>query len=376
MLRHRLSAGLLRPSDALRSASPRAIVTRPRSRSLASAVLLSSQRNWKNETVVTLKTELKKRGLSQQGNKATLISRLESAEQSSLLGPLPPFPNGARGLSTTASINQPPKSVEGSTSGSGPVTSEVPSVTSTGPQISSQRTEARKVDPIEPDKITVAPGLPKSDVAATKDVSEKLDVRFPGSQAEKDIEQVIPLTPDNFSSGTTTDSAPSLSAPKVLTVASASTHLEGGPVHGVHESHDAHSLETESSEPSLKDIPSFTAAFSSLITAPGKAWSNAGIKLPEINLPKSTEGQKEYRSEKRSLNDDEKRGLYVLAGVIGLGLTLGGGKKAKKDKKGLEDKVGGAVAGSGISGAKTVKGDAKWENASGAGVVGYGSRKD
>jgi hypothetical protein len=36
---------------------------------LASSVLLSSQRNWKGETVVTLKNELKKRGLSQTGNK-------------------------------------------------------------------------------------------------------------------------------------------------------------------------------------------------------------------------------------------------------------------------------------------------------------------
>jgi hypothetical protein len=39
------------------------------SANLASAVLLNSQRNWKGETVVALKGELKKRGLSQTGNK-------------------------------------------------------------------------------------------------------------------------------------------------------------------------------------------------------------------------------------------------------------------------------------------------------------------
>lgn len=39
------------------------------SASLASGVLLGTQRNWKSETVVTLKAELKRRGLSQQGNK-------------------------------------------------------------------------------------------------------------------------------------------------------------------------------------------------------------------------------------------------------------------------------------------------------------------
>ncbi|WWC88723.1 uncharacterized protein L201_003636 [Kwoniella dendrophila CBS 6074] len=400
MLRRKISTGLLRSSvPTPQVASPICPVSpsKQRSRSLASAVLLSSQRNWKNETVITLKTELKKRGLSQQGNKATLVSRLESAETSSLLGPLPPltFNNGnsTRSISTSASSSFASSSSTSAGSASKPkkdsappTSKEPPSITTTGPQVSSQRTEAIKVDPIQPEQITVAPGLPKSDIAAST-TKESLDVKFPRSQAEEEVEQVIPITPDNFSSGVTKDSAPSLSAPKVMTVASASTHLEGGPVHATHQSTDAHSLENKSSsenEPSSsKDIPSLGEALSSIINAPGKAWSGAGIKvLPEINLPKSPEGkEKEYKSEKRSLNDDERKGLYVLAGILGLGLTLGGsGGSSSKNKKSLtnqakdlKDKVGNAIPG---SSSYTVKGDANWEKASGAGIVGHGSRKD
>lgn len=97
MLRRRLSAGALRAaaqaqqptatqqtaalhsaaSGALRSgsvtpasAAAKATISTPQqSKSLASAVLLGTQRTWKTETVATLKAELKRRGLSQSGNK-------------------------------------------------------------------------------------------------------------------------------------------------------------------------------------------------------------------------------------------------------------------------------------------------------------------
>ncbi|WWC70701.1 uncharacterized protein I206_104652 [Kwoniella pini CBS 10737] len=393
MLRRKLSAGLLRPTLPSPQATPICPPSpvRPRSRSLASAVLLSSQRNWKSETVVTLKSELKKRGLSQQGNKATLVTRLESSETSNLLGPLPPFPsstnntngnsipNGIRSISTSATLSQPPKSSKkGTTSSpansSSTDTKEDPQVLTTGPQISSQRTEAIKVDPIEPEQITVAPGLPQSDVASSSS-GERLDLRFPGSQSEQEVDQVIPLTPDNFSSGVSSDSAPSLPAPKVLTVASASTHLEGGPVHGTHESTDAHEFEKDN-EPSIKDLPGLGEALRNVLTSPARAWTNSGIKLPEINLPKSSESKNEYKSEKRGLNDDERRGVWVLAGVLTLGLALGGGGGSTKSKKSLKEKANEAVEANGIPGAKVVKGDAKWEKASGAGVVGHGARKD
>lgn len=86
MLRRRLSAGALRqlhsqanaarsgPAVTPASKQARATITpgqstTTQSKSLASGVLLGTQRNWKGENVATLKAELKRRNLSQQGNK-------------------------------------------------------------------------------------------------------------------------------------------------------------------------------------------------------------------------------------------------------------------------------------------------------------------
>lgn len=87
MLRRRLSAGALRAQAQLHTQTPPStprkaagvtasaaaakanISPREQSKSLGSVVLLNTQRNWKGETVVNLKAELKKRGLSQTGNK-------------------------------------------------------------------------------------------------------------------------------------------------------------------------------------------------------------------------------------------------------------------------------------------------------------------
>ncbi|WVQ73090.1 hypothetical protein IAR50_002653 [Cryptococcus sp. DSM 104548] len=355
MIRRRLSTGLLR------AAAPAAPTTTPiahhvRSRSLASAVLLSSERNWKTETVVGLKAELKKRGLSQKGNKATLVARIESAETTSLLGPLPPFPTGARSLSTSSPAAFPPKKK----STSAPKEDghdAAPGVSTTDPalEVQSQRTAAVHPDPVAPEQITVAPGLPES---KSSDISASSDLRIPVTSNEKDtgeIEQVIPLTPDNFASNSAlpSSSAPSTD-PKVLTVASASTHHAGGPVHGTHAPTDAHTLEAS-------ELPSFEGFTSSIFNAPSAVWNALSFNLPQAE-------KKDYKYEKRALNEQERTGAWILAGVIGAGLLVGGPKKEKKKS---------GEVGHGVEAVATqVKGDAQWEKASGAGVVGHGSRKD
>ncbi|WVQ83108.1 hypothetical protein IAT38_005246 [Cryptococcus sp. DSM 104549] len=378
MLRRRLSTGLLR------AASPSPVTTAPvcplspsrqRSRGLASAVLLNSQRNWKGETVAALKQELKKRGLSQQGNKATLVSRLESAETSSLLGPLPPFPNGSRSLSTSAAVAQPPKSKKAPTASAPPVPSDsdvdvaAPGVTTTGPQVSSQRSGAVVPDKVAPEQVTVAPGLPDSKVAAVSG-GETLDVRIPGAKPDAEVDQIIPLTPDNFQSNSALPSStPASKEPKILTVASASTHPAGGPTHGVHDGTDAHTLEATEDVISFP-LPSLGAVGLSVFRGPANAWRSLGLGLPEVGAP-SVEGSGEYKYEKRPLNEHERTGAWVLAGVLATGLVLGGSKSGKKDKHGEHGIVDAAK-----EKASKVKGDAKWEQASGAGVVGHGSRKD
>jgi len=73
MIRRKVSTGLLRAAKSVPASNVAQAVSgspmQQQSASLASAVLLNSQRNWKGETVVVLKGELKKRGLSQTGNK-------------------------------------------------------------------------------------------------------------------------------------------------------------------------------------------------------------------------------------------------------------------------------------------------------------------
>ncbi|WVR06397.1 hypothetical protein IAU60_003428 [Kwoniella sp. DSM 27419] len=383
MIRRKLSSGLLRAATpAPPAASPLCPPSpgRVKARGLASAVLLSSQRNWKGETVVALKAELKKRGLSQQGNKASLVARLESAETSSLLGPLPPFPNTTRSLSTSASLSQPPKK-DSHAAFAVEKSAPQPKVTTTGAEVSSEKHEMssapRTDSKVDPDTVTVAPGLPQTKDVDAGVTGEKLDLKFPKPQAREEIDQVIPLTPDNFAAKSTeaSSSTEATSEPKVLTVAGASTHLSGGPQHATHDLTEKES----DSMPSVKDIPGLVEVLTSVVGSPVRAFNSIGVRMPEVHMPKM-EGGGEYKREQRGLNDQERRGAWVLAGVVGLGFFLGGGKKDKKDKagKGMMD---GAMdqahdLADKAKGVKTVKGDAAWEKASGAGVVGHGHRKD
>lgn len=233
MLRRKLSAGLLRASktnavaagsssaSAAAAASP---MQQQQSAGLVSAVLLNSQRNWKGETVVTLKSELKRRGLSQTGNKyvhpsrlaghadgcrSVLVARLTSADISGHLPPVPPMPAATasilrnakslpalRQLSTSSSASaskssKTPSPTKPQGADQAPVADPVdqPVVTSTGPAVVSQKTEAAKPEPVEPEMVTVAPGLPET--KASEGDRKSLDVQMPGPRADSTPEQVI-----------------------------------------------------------------------------------------------------------------------------------------------------------------------------------------
>jgi len=152
MIRRKLSTGILRATKStgnLRAtASGAPIAPAQQNASLASATLLGSQRHWQKETVVSLKSELKARGLSQAGTKSVLISRLESAEATSFLPPVPPMPRStpvkSRKIATTSTLSQPKSDNDSKTK---PESVSEEQVTSTGPQIVSQRSEASKAGP-------------------------------------------------------------------------------------------------------------------------------------------------------------------------------------------------------------------------------------
>ncbi|ORY28475.1 hypothetical protein BCR39DRAFT_534834 [Naematelia encephala] len=393
MIRRKLSNGLLRTAaQAQHSAISPAKVSSSvpltgQSANLASAVMLSTTRNWKVETTTTLKAELKRRGLSQVGNKTALIDRLSSAETSASLGPVPPLPRkSSKQLSTTSSRALPPKrsaspARKARTETQGQDQDQEP-VTSAGPPISSQKTDAPSAEPVRAEQVTVAPGLPETaDVGKTRDT---LDIKMPQPEAEQPTTQSIPFVPDNYRSNAlleTVDNAVKKAEealPKVMTVASASTHPAGGPTHGVHSSSDAHTHEvssTEVEETVGQTFGSFESTVSSLLSAPVKAATSAGL-VPAVGWPKLKDDSKsagEYKADpSEPLNEQEKTGAWALAGLVGLGLWLGGpSKKTKgKGKKSGEHQEGNASVVAGT------KGDAKWEQASGAGIVGHGGRKD
>lgn len=126
-----------------------------------------------------------------------MVSRLESAETSSLLPPVPPIPSSVRSISSTTSLSRSGKLSDAPKTGTSSKDAEVDpnvapgvSVTGPGPQVISQRTSAVNPDTVPPEQVTVAPGLPESKVG-TEGAGETLDVRMPSVSADEEIDQVI-----------------------------------------------------------------------------------------------------------------------------------------------------------------------------------------
>jgi hypothetical protein len=122
------------------------------------------------------------------------------------------------------------------------------------------------------------------------------------------------------------------------------------------------------------------SAANSVVRAKNTLGEFGSTFIPTIALPKASGGggkRAEFKPIERGLNAEEKRGAWVLAGVVGLGLLLGGPKKDKKSGSSLKDKASQAAdkvkGAAGLGGG--VKGDEKWAKASGAEVVGHGTRK-
>lgn len=220
MLRRRLSAGALRAAaqaQAQQTATPIAtaslhsqaasasrnggvtpsaaaakatINTPQQSKSLASAVLLGTQRKWKTETVVTLKAELKRRGLSQTGNKSTLVARLESAEQSKLAPPMPPVSQAAR--MAAKALAQRSRSFAASAAASAsepkpPTPLSTEQVVSNAPDVNAPKSTAPKAAELTPEQKTTAPGLPVDHPTKASEFTYK----FPEPQEIPEREQTI-----------------------------------------------------------------------------------------------------------------------------------------------------------------------------------------
>ncbi|KAF8892547.1 hypothetical protein BD779DRAFT_1509620 [Infundibulicybe gibba] len=160
------------------------------SRSFVSSVLLT--RSWESETVAVLKREARSRGLSQTGNKATLISKIQEHDNSTTLKAIDPV----RAMSTAPE----PTGLEG-----------------------------------------VAPGIPPATHPTPPPAQLFLNVKIPDlSQPEPESPIQIPFVPDfwDSQSAAPVDTEPEEPAlPKLLVVAGADTHHGGGPSHNLHDEH-------------------------------------------------------------------------------------------------------------------------------------------
>ncbi|WOO77437.1 uncharacterized protein LOC62_01G001015 [Vanrija pseudolonga] len=344
---------LTTPTASAAKATISAHPAQQQSASLASAVLLGTQRSWKNETVVTLRAELKRRGLSQQGKKALLITRLESADASAFLPPVPPLSKaakaakGQRELSTTppAQVSAtppaqvsvtppvqvsatppaqlsttPPAAFRGdATSKSDDGTTDTEAVSSTGPAVETSRTEAPlKAHDVTPEVLTTAPGLP----IKKRTSGNLLDIKFPTPKPDAERTTPIPLIGSYAGRGSSSSrggAVPSSSGPRVMTVASASTHIGGGPLHG------SGSRVADSYAAEFHDFSHLLSQpIEEVIAHPMISLRKVGVPIPVINLPPPPKGGDKYVASTEPLSSDEKRGALWLVGALGTVFLLTG----------------------------------------------------
>ncbi|KAG8764280.1 hypothetical protein FRC11_005084 [Ceratobasidium sp. 423] len=185
-------------------------IPQSQSRSLASTVLLpKTPEQWKEYTLTQLRNEAKQRGLATGGTKSKLVQRLVTHSQT-----------GER-LSTST---------------------ESPSSSSISARQRWISTGGSSLAEASGDKFK-----PR--------FSRSLDVKIPEAPEPIDEGPVIPFLAQNFDSPPSESASPPQeppsNAPRVVTVASAATHVGGGPSHAIHEAVDAHALESKSGSQSL-----------------------------------------------------------------------------------------------------------------------------
>ncbi|CAE6436952.1 hypothetical protein ACGC1H_004459 [Rhizoctonia solani] len=277
-------------------------VVRPhcQSRLLASTVLLpKTPEQWQEYTITQLKNEAKQRGLATGGSKFKLIQRLATHGQ----------------------------------------TNERPSTFAEGPASAYISARQRWIS-------TGGSSLAEASGDKFKArFSRNLDVKVPETPEPIDEGPVIPFLAQNFDSPPSESASPPQeppsNAPKVVTVASAATHVGGGPSHAIHEAVDAYALESEAGGQSigikgLLEELGISLNFNFKDTA--NETTNELLKpvASGISIPRVEKDTANVKDSMRELNEEERRGLWVLGGIIFGGLVLGsfGNKKStfKEDK--------------------------------------------
>ncbi|KAF9520554.1 hypothetical protein BS47DRAFT_1323613 [Hydnum rufescens UP504] len=239
-------------------------------RSLASTLLLSTEKEWLAKSANELRREAKFRGLSQRGTKTDLARRIVQAIQQANVEATAQRPAPAQRTFSSGAVNN--------------------------------------LEQVAPhDKF-----VPRQRYF--------LNIKIPEAREEVDPGATIPFLPDYYNSEQI-QSEPSEAdnkRPRVLTVASASTHVDGGPSHSLFETADAHTFEVDESQPNAQPLKPQGLVKGLL----------EDLELPMLAFPAPTSKrvdalEKSLESRHSELNDEEKRGLYVLSGIVAGGWILG-----------------------------------------------------
>lgn len=253
-------------------------------RSFVSTVLLS--RTWENLTVLELRKEAKARGLSTGGNKSTLVSRIKQHEQNTVTSSPPPA-SAIRSASIDAAPPPHPKRpFQGAAPG-------IPLAT-------------------QPDRDSA-----RSDFLAVK----LPDLARPPPSASVQV----PYVPDFWDSARPMTSPPlEPERPKLHVVGGSATHYDGGPTHNLEkpQESDPSSVTVQTDEhPAIKEAR-FWPEF----------WEGLGLprsfsirpSLSQASRLAAQSGEDEPRAQSRPLTGEERKGLYVLFGIVAGSWLVGG----------------------------------------------------
>jgi len=248
------------------------------SRSFVSSVLLT--KTWENESVLSLRKEAKNRGVSSTGNKANLILRLQGHDKASALQAMtPPVQVGARSASTATGTS---------------------------------------------------PGVPAAAQPNVPDHKLSTNTNIPDiSQSDPEVEVEVPFVPDFWDSKEVKAAQEAAKIkesplPKISLVAGAETHPAGGPSHNLHDEHaqqgtimDSHIVPPSTGTSFWGSLVGSLGAESTIQNAAAGAQSAVLDVLPQA-------GGIQQRTEKRNLTPEERKGVWMLVGIVLGGWTLGG----------------------------------------------------
>ncbi|KAI0079886.1 hypothetical protein K474DRAFT_1769806 [Panus rudis PR-1116 ss-1] len=249
-------------------------------RTFVSTVLLT--RNWESETVATLRKEAKSRGLSQTGNKSTLVARLLQHDQNGhrMQDPLP--------TAQSQQVQSPVKQQVRLAS-----TTEVPGVPSSSEPPSIPATYPKEFLDLKIPEIPDPVAEPPTPIPFVPDFWDSSRVK-----AESSKQATEPLNPT------------------VLAVAGDATHISASPVHSVLTGEQGPEIEKskDTSRTTFFEDLAEDLYLPTSFKLPG-AVESENIRKADLPTTTNTSAGQEV-DHTRTLDKEERKGVWAFFGVI------------------------------------------------------------